>query len=104
MTVEPTRPTSECIPAQKPDHTYALPFPPELVNAIAEAVAVIVLDRMPKPREEWLDVDAAAAYLSAPKSRVYDLIAQEAIETVRDGRRVLTRASWLDAYLGGEKP
>ncbi|MFN8131170.1 MAG: excisionase family DNA-binding protein [Solirubrobacteraceae bacterium] len=47
----------------------------------------------------YLDVEAAAEYLAAPTSRVYDLAASGRLRVVRDGRRVLTRASWIDAML-----
>ena len=72
-------------------------FPDELIDAIAERVA----ERIGKPPEAWLDVDQAAEYISAPKSRVYDLVAQERVECRRDGRRVVFRREWLDAALGG---
>lgn len=72
-------------------------IPDELVDAIADRVA----DRLERPAEGWLDVDQAADYICAPKSRIYDWIAQERVEHRRDGRRVLFRRAWLDAALGG---
>jgi excisionase family DNA binding protein len=72
-------------------------IPDELVDAIAERVA----ERLERPSENWLDVDQAAAYIAAPRSRVYDLVAQERVECRRDGRRVLFRRQWLDDALGG---
>jgi len=74
-----------------------LEIPDELVDAIVERLA----ERLERPAEPWLDVDAAADYLAAPRSRVYDLIAQGRVECRRDGRRVLFRRAWLDAALGG---
>lgn len=71
--------------------------PDELVDAIADRVA----ERLERPAEGWLDVDQAAAYIAAPRSRIYDWIAQERVECRRDGRRVLFRREWLDAALGG---
>jgi len=72
-------------------------IPDELVDTIAERVA----ERLERPAEAWLDVDAAAEYVAAPRSRIYDWIAQERVECRRDGRRVLFRREWLDAALGG---
>jgi len=71
--------------------------PDELVDVIVERLA----ERLERPAEPWLDVDQAAAYIAAPRSRVYDLVAQERVECRRDGRRVLFRRAWLDAALGG---
>lgn len=75
-------------------------IPDELVNAIAERV----VDLLGKPAEGWLDVDEAAAYIAAPKSRIYDWISQGRVEHRRDGRRVLFRREWLDAVLDGREP
>ena len=72
--------------------------PDELVDAIAERVA----ERLERPAEGWLDVEAAAAYLACPPSRIYDLTKQGRLECRRDGRRVLTRREWCDAALRGE--
>lgn len=72
-------------------------IPDELVDAIAERVA----ERVERPAEAWLDVDGAAEYIAAPRSRIYDLVSQERVECRRDGRRVLFRREWLDAALGG---
>lgn len=74
-----------------------LDIPDEIVDLIAERVA----ERLERPAEGWLDVDQAAAYIAAPKSRVYDLVAQERVECRRDGRRVLFRREWLDAAVNG---
>ena len=74
-------------------------IPDELVDLIAERVA----ERLQRPTESepWLDVDQAARYIAAPRSRVYDLVSQARVECRRDGRRVLFRREWLDAALGG---
>ena len=74
-------------------------IPDELVDAIAERVA----DRLERPAEGWLDVDQAAARVAAPRSRIYDWIAQERVECRRDGRRVLFRREWLDLALNGRE-
>ena len=76
-----------------------LEIPDEIVERIAARVAELL---EPAP-EGWLDVEAAAEYLTAPKSRIYDLVAQERVECRRDGRRVLFRREWLDAAIGGSR-
>ncbi len=71
--------------------------PDELVDTIAARVA----ERLEQPTDGWLDVDQAAVHISAPKSRVYDLVSQGRVECRRDGRRVLFRREWLDAAING---
>ena len=41
-------------------------IPDELVDAIADRVA----ERLERPAEGWLDVDRAADYIAAPRSRI----------------------------------
>ena len=75
-------------------------LPKEIVEAVAERVAQLLASRTPTPRSEpWIGVEEAAAYLCCPKSRIYDLVAQRRVRVYRDGRRLLFRASWLDACL-----
>lgn len=76
---------------------FRLEIPDEFVDTIADRVA----ERLEQPAEAWLDVDQAAAYIAAPRSRIYDWIAQGRVKCRRDGRRVLFRRAWLDAALGG---
>jgi excisionase family DNA binding protein len=75
-------------------------IPDSLVDEIAARVA----ERLERPGESWLDVDAAADYIAAPRSRIYDLVSQGRVECRRDGRRVLFRREWLDAALNGGTP
>jgi len=51
--------------------------------------------------EPWLSVEQAAAHLSCPTSRIYDLVTQRALTPHRDGRRLLCRRADLDAYIEG---
>jgi excisionase family DNA binding protein len=77
-----------------------LTVPPELLAAIADAVLDRLEVRASEKPEPWLSVDEAATYMGGrPKSRIYDLVAEGKLRAVRDGRTVLTRASWIDAYL-----
>lgn len=85
----------------------ALTFPATVVDAIALRVVEMLEARAAmaaREPEPWISVDAAAAYLGKPKSRLYDLAAQDAIPHGRDGRSVLFRRSDLDAYLLGTSP
>ena len=86
------------------EHTNVSPLslavPPELVEAIAERVAELLVERLPaQGPAPWLDVDGAAEYLACPKSRVYEFIAAKRVRHFRDGRRVLFRREDLDAAL-----
>jgi hypothetical protein len=53
----------------------------------------------------WLDSKAAATYISAPVSRIHDLVALRRLEPRRDGRRLLFDREDLDRYVeGGSHP
>ena len=88
---------------------HGAPLAPELFDwlldrlaaRVAEGVAERLGDALAAgpPPPAYLDVDAAARYLSAPRSRVYDLVAQRRVQHCKDGRRLLFRAEWLDAAL-----
>jgi hypothetical protein len=77
------------------------------LEALAPLVAAEVAELM-EPAEPWLTVEQAAAYLSAPTSRVYDLVSARkgnpdaGVQFRTDGRRLLFRRPWLDAVL--ERP
>jgi excisionase family DNA binding protein len=77
----------------------ALEVPPELVEAVAQRVAALLVERLPGRPEPWLDVAAAAEYLSCPRSRVYELVERHKLRPHRDGRRLLFRYADLDAVL-----
>jgi excisionase family DNA binding protein len=77
----------------------SLGVPPELVELIAGRVAELVAERLPDRPEPWLDADAAAEYLAAPRSRVYELVERGRLCPHRDGRRLLFRRADLDAAL-----
>ncbi len=53
-------------------------------------------------QEPYWTAEQAAAYISADKQRIYDLRSQDRLRCVKDGSRLLTRQSWLDAYLEGD--
>ena len=78
-----------------------LSFPPELLDAIASAVADELERRgaASAPASPWLDVDEAAAYLRCARQRIYDLVSEGRLEPARDGRRLLFARDALDSYL-----
>ena len=53
-------------------------------------------------QESYWTAERAAEYISADKQRIYDLRSQGRLRCVKDGSRLLTRRSWLDAYLEGQ--
>ena len=77
---------------------------PELIESIADAVAARLVDALPAApaADGYLDVDGAATFISAPKSRIYDLVQLDRLTPLRDGRRLLFRRSDLVAYIEGE--
>lgn len=91
--------------------TVALYLPPALLDAIAERAAAIISERVVLAPEPWIGVDAAAAYLACPRSRIYRLVssarghALNPIPYQRDGGRLLFRRSELDGWLarGGSR-
>jgi len=72
-------------------------FPPELVEAIADQVAVRLQPH--EPNDPWLDVDEAADYLRCKPQRIYDLVSYERLRVAKDGRRSLFKRAWLDEVL-----
>lgn len=84
----------------------ALALPPELVDAIAERAAEIVLERLREERQaggpRWLyGAKAAADYLGWPLGRVQKATAANAIPCHRqvEAGRVSYRTDELDAWL-----
>ena len=54
---------------------------------------------LPDRPEPYLDVEGAAEYLAAPRSRIYELVERKRVTPYRDGRRLLFRPTDLDAAL-----
>jgi excisionase family DNA binding protein len=77
----------------------ALSVPPELLDAIADRVAERLAARLPDRPKPWLNAQEAAQHLACPKSRIYELVERGILTPHRDGRRLLFRASELDAAL-----
>jgi hypothetical protein len=74
----------------------ALTLPPDVVEAIAERAAELVLAQIGNG-SPWMDRAGAARYLSLPVSR---LEKDRSIPCHREGRRVLYHRDELDAYAG----
>jgi len=74
----------------------------EDVERIAQRV--VALSTNSAPADPWLSIGEAAEHLRASRQRLYDLCAAGLLKPAKDGRRLLFRRSWLDAYLSGERP
>ncbi len=89
----------------------ALAVPADLIEAIAERAAELLAERMaPAAEDGWLrGADRIAAYIDAPRSRVYSLATCDPprIPVHRDGSALVARKSELDAWVrsgGGKRP
>lgn len=81
----------------------------ELVERIAERAAeLIALHQDKTAKDGWLrGADKIAAYIDAPRSRVYGLVSARRIPVHHDGSALIARRSELDAWLlvgGGRRP
>ena len=86
-----------------------LTLPEELLEAAAERVVELLLERLPAApaaASPWLDVDAALAYLGFSRDRLYKLTAARAIpfRKKRDGQGLLFHRRELDRWLEQEYP
>lgn len=84
----------------------AVELPDEVVEAIAARAAALVTEQVATTSDAgYLDVQAAAAYLSCPVSRIYSLTSAGRIPHHKDGSRTLFTRPELDAYIaaGGAK-
>jgi hypothetical protein len=81
----------------------------ELVERIARRAAELLAEHPAESDNEgWLrGADRIAAYIDAPRSRVYALASARRIPVHRDGSALIARRSELDAWLlrgGGRRP
>ncbi len=81
----------------------------ELVERIAERAAQLIAGRQGQEAGDgWLrGADKIAAYIDAPRSRVYGLVSARRIPVHHDGSALIARRSELDAWLlngGGRRP
>lgn len=73
----------------------------ELVERIAERAAELIAQRQKEAAGDgWLrGADKIAAYIGAPRSRVYGLASARRIPVHHDGSALIARRSELDAWL-----
>jgi excisionase family DNA binding protein len=73
----------------------------ELIEQIAERAAELIGERSERAAEDgWLrGADRIAAYIDAPRSRVYALASARRIPVHRDGSALIARRSELDRWL-----
>jgi hypothetical protein len=81
----------------------------ELVERIARRAAELVAEQPGKPvADGWLrGAERIAAYIDAPRSRVYGLVSAKRIPVHHDGSALIARRSELDKWLlrgGGRRP
>jgi excisionase family DNA binding protein len=84
-------------------------LPDELLEAAAERVVELLLERLPADpaaASPWLDFDSALAYLGFSRDRLYKLTAARAIpfRKKRDGQGLLFHRGELDRWLKQEYP
>jgi hypothetical protein len=79
----------------------------EMIERIAERAAELIAGGQ-KAGDGWLrGADKIAAYIDAPRSRVYGLVSARRIPVHHDGSALIARQSELDAWLiagGGRRP
>lgn len=80
-----------------------IPFPPELVEAIAQRAAAIVLAaQRERPEGRWLaGAQAAADYLGCSPQRVYKRL--HVIPHHKDGARLMFSTAELDRWLDAHR-
>ncbi len=73
----------------------------ELIEQIAERAARLIGERSQgKQQDGWLrGADRIAAYIDAPRSRVYALVSARRIPVHHDGSALIARRSELDRWL-----
>ena len=88
-------------------HALMIAVPDELVQALAERIAALLVERVearPQVASPWLDFEAALAYLGFSRDRLYKLTAARAIpfRKKRDGQGLLFRRDELDRWVEAE--
>lgn len=78
------------------ERPLSLEIPPDLVEAVASRVVELLGEQQDGG---YLNVEQAAEYLAAPRSRIYELVERRRVRVHRDGRRLLFRREDLDAVL-----
>ena len=79
-----------------------LPFPPELIETIAQHAAAIVLERLNDPHDAaspYMTIPEAAMYARCKRQRIDDLLSAQRLTRHKDGSRTLILRAELDAHL-----
>jgi excisionase family DNA binding protein len=79
-----------------------LQLPAELVDAIAERAAEIVLERTAAAASPYFTIPEAADYMRCGRRRVDNLLSAGRLTRVKDGRRTLVLRAEVDAMLRGD--
>ena len=79
--------------------SFPLELPKAFVDALADRLAVAVIERLSQPRESYMSVEQAAEYLACKRQRIYDLVSKRQLRHHRDGKRLLFARADLDARL-----
>ncbi len=79
----------------------ALEINDQLVEHIAVRAAEMVLHQQSERRDDsWLrGADKIAAYIDAPRSRIYGLVSARRIPVHHDGSALIARRSELDTWM-----
>jgi hypothetical protein len=80
--------------------SFAVEFPSDLIEQIAERAAKLVSER-DAPAEPWLNVEQAAAHLGISTSQLASLCSQRkwnGLPVTKEGSRSYFRASELDEW------
>ena len=85
-------------------HALTVGIPDELVQALAERIAALVVGRAearPQVESPWLDFEAALTYLGFSRDRLYKLTAAKAIPFRKklDGQGLLFHRDELDRWV-----
>jgi excisionase family DNA binding protein len=82
----------------------SIPFPAELVEAIAQRAAELVAERQP---DGYMNVDQAGEFLACKRDRLYALVSAGRIPFHKDGSRLLFDRGELREWVrngGGRRP
>jgi len=85
----------------------ALAIPPELVEAIAQRAAEIVLERQgvtAASTSPYLTIPEAAELLRSKRQRVDDLLSSGRLSRFKDGSRTLVSRAELEQHVAGVMP
>jgi excisionase family DNA binding protein len=89
------------------DASLHLPVPDELIKAVAERAAQLVVERSQPEAERWLTVREAAEHMALSVSQLYTLISQRRtnhIPVIEEGSRRYMKASALDRWREQQSP